>query len=71
MNTITHWWKTADTIAAGEYLGDVVDGILVPAVAVTAVETPAGTNGLRRITTSAGTFVVQSTAEFYVFEARK
>lgn len=67
--TPRHWWKPAYAIVAGDRLGDLVDGLFQPAAVILSITTPVGSNQLRRIATAAGSFVVQATAEFYVFDA--
>jgi len=62
-----HGWMSIDDIAPGDVLGDIVDGMFVPGVPVEAAAPESPGSSVWRITTAAGSFVLQGDATVYGF----
>ena len=63
---------SADDLAPGDVLGDVVDGAFVPGVEVLAAGPNSPGSGIWRITTAAGSFVLQGRRRrLYAFSNRR
>jgi hypothetical protein len=63
----SHGWMSVDDVAPGDVLGDIVGGMFVRGVEVLAAGPESPGSSVWRITTVAGSFVLQGDATVYGF----
>lgn len=63
----SHGWVSVDDVAPGDVLGDIVGGTFVRGVKVVDRRPESPGSNVQRITTTAGSFVIQGDALVYAF----